>query len=326
MASQTATTYHAFSSASAQGNPAGVIILPKPGQASTYEQGGKFPYEAFPPASKLQDIATGLGLPMTAFALPLNLSNESSEAPQYAVRWFNLTQEAPLCGHATLALSHHLFNTLPSPPKNLRYLTRLHGIVSASLYPSPFEDTNLVGIEFPELQLSPVAKDTRRWEDLKNLFNQACNPWWEGSGEPLGVFEQSGYLLIEYSPDLDLKALQMDSSKLVSLGVSMYLFQVSKDSSEHVHSRVYNTYGDRVPEDIATGSAHRAIVPHILSNSETTARLKQYHPDFSGYTLRSLQQSKEGGQLTVEWLRESKAVRIMGKVTRVSESSVDLSV
>jgi hypothetical protein len=216
MTSQTATTYHAFSSASAQGNPAGVIILPKPGQASTYERGGEFPYEAFPPTSKLQDIATGLGLPMTAFALPLNLSNESSEAPQYAVRWFNLTQEAPLCGHATLALSHHLFNSLPSPPKTLRYLTRLHGIVSASLYPSPFEDTNLVGIEFPELKLSPVTKDTQRWEDLKSLFNQACNPRWEANGEPLGVFEQSGYLLIEYSPDLNLKALQIDSSKLVS--------------------------------------------------------------------------------------------------------------
>lgn len=216
MTSQTATTYHAFSSASAQGNPAGVIILPKPEQASTYEREGEFPYESFPPASKLQEIATGLGHPMTAFALPLNLSNESPEAPQYAVRWFNLTQEAPLCGHATLALSHHLFNTLPSPPEILRYLTRLHGIVSASMYPSPFEDTNLIGIEFPELQLSPVAKDTQRWEDLKNLFNQACNPRWEGSGEPLGVFEQSGYLLIEYSPDLDLKALQIDSSKLVS--------------------------------------------------------------------------------------------------------------
>ncbi|KIL93789.1 phenazine biosynthesis protein [Fusarium avenaceum] len=287
MTSQIATTYNAFSSASAQGNPAGVIILPKPGQASTYEREDEFPYEAFPPASKLQEISTGLGHPMTAFALPLNLSNESLEAPQYAVRWFNLTQEAPLCGHATLALSHHLFNTLPNPPKTLRYLTRLHGIVSASLYPSPFKNTNLVGIEFPELKLSPVAKDTQRWEDLKNLFNQACHPRWEGSGEPLGVFEQSGYLLIEYSPELDLKALQIDSFKL-------------------------------------TGSAHRAIVPHVLSNSETTARLKQYHPDFSGNTLRSLQQSKEGGQLTVEWLQESKAVRIMGEVTRVSESSVDL--
>ncbi|KAM0483922.1 hypothetical protein ACHAP7_003413 [Fusarium lateritium] len=324
MASQTATTYHAFSSPSAQGNPAGVIILPKPEQASTYKQGHEFPYDSFPPASKLQDIATGLGLPMTAFALPLNLSNESSEAPQYAVRWFNLTEEAPLCGHATLALSHELFNTLSNAPKTLRYLTRLHGIVSASLYPSPFEDRKLVGIEFPELKLSPVAKDTQRWKDLKKLFDQACNPRWEGTGEPLGVFEQGGYLLIEYSPDLDLKALKIDSSKLVSLGVSMYVFQVSKDSSEHIHSRVYNTYGDRMPEDIATGSAHRAIVPHVLSNSDTTARLKQYHPDFSGDTLRSLQQSKEGGQLTVEWLQHSKSVRIMGEVTRVSESNVNL--
>lgn len=216
MTSQIATTYNAFSSASAQGNPAGVIILPKPGQTSTYEREGEFPYEVFPPASKLQEISTGLGHPMTAFALPLNLSNESPEAPQYAVRWFNLTQEAPLCGHATLALSHHLFNTLPNTPKTLRYLTRLHGIVSASLYPSPFENMNLVGIEFPELKLSPVAKDTQRWENLKNLFDQACNPQWEGSGEPLGVFEQSGYLLIEYSPNLDLKALQIDSSELVS--------------------------------------------------------------------------------------------------------------
>jgi hypothetical protein len=75
---------------------------------------------------------------------------------------------------------------------------------------------------------------------------------------------------------------------------------------------------------IETGSAHRAIVPHALSNSETTARLKQYRPGFSGSTLRSLQQSKEGGQLTVEWLRERKAVRIMGEVTRVRESSVNL--
>lgn len=73
-----------------------------------------------------------------------------------------------------------------------------------------------------------------------------------------------------------------------------------------------------------TGSAHRAIIPHALSNPETTARLNQYHPDFSGNTLKVLQQSKEGGQLTVEWLRDTKSVRIMGKAVRVSENSVDI--
>ncbi|KAF5666680.1 phenazine biosynthesis [Fusarium heterosporum] len=318
------TTYNAFSSASAQGNPAGVIILPQPDKAITHDANGNFPYELFPPASKLQEIATALDLPMTAFALPLNLLNESSETPQYAVRWFNLTNEAPLCGHATLALSHHLFNAIPDPPKTLRYLTRLHGVVSASLYQSPFEDAKLVGIEFPELVLSPVTRESSRWGDIKGVFDQASNPRWEGEGEPVGVFEQKGYLLIEYSPDLDLKALQIESQKLVSLGASIYMFQISKDSSEHIHSRVYNTYGDKVPEDIATGSAHRAIVPHALSHPETLTRLKQYHPEFKGNTVRSLQQSKEGGELTVEWIQDSQSVRIMGRVTRVGESNVEI--
>jgi hypothetical protein len=73
-----------------------------------------------------------------------------------------------------------------------------------------------------------------------------------------------------------------------------------------------------------TGSAHRAIIPHALSNAETTARLKQHHPDFSGNTLKCLQQSKEGGELTVEWLRDTKSVRIMGKAKQVGESSVEV--
>ncbi|KAM0355095.1 hypothetical protein ACHAPU_000953 [Fusarium lateritium] len=316
-----ATTYNAFSSASAQGNPAGVIILPKPEKAAAYDSNSDFPYELFPSASKLQEIATGLDLPMTAFALPLN---ESSETPQYAVRWFNPTDEAPLCGHATVALSHQLFNTISNPPQTLTYLTRLHGVVSASLYQSPFEDTKLVGIEFPELVLSPVTKGSSRWGEVKKVFNQASNPRWEGRGEPVGVFEQEGYFLVEYSPDLDLKALQIESQKLVSLGASIYMFQISKESSEHIHSRVYNTYGDRVPEDIATGSAHRAIVPHALSHPETLARLRQFHPGFKGNTVSSLQQSKEGGELTVEWLQDSKSVRIMGKATRVSESNIEI--
>ncbi|KAF4993478.1 hypothetical protein FGRMN_6484 [Fusarium graminum] len=319
-----ATTYNAFSSASAQGNPAGVIILPKPDKTTTYDSDGDFPYDLFPPASRLQEIATALDHPMTAFALPLNLLNESSETPQYAVRWFNLTNEAPLCGHATLALSYQLFNTIPNPPKTLRYLTRLHGLVSASLYQSPFEDTKLVGIEFPELVLSPVTRKSSRWAEIKRVFDQASNPGWQGEGEPVGVFEQKGYLLVEYSPDLNLKALRIESQKLVSLRASIYMFQISKNSSEHIHSRVYNTYGDRVPEDIATGSAHRAIVPHALSHPETLARLRQYHPAFKGNTVRSLQQSKEGGELTIEWLQDLQSVRIMGKVTRVGESNVQI--
>ncbi|KAF4445773.1 phenazine biosynthesis protein [Fusarium austroafricanum] len=324
MASLTATTFRVFTSAKAQGNPAAVIILPKP-ESNTNASNGEFPYSLFPEASKLQEIATELNLPMTAFVLPLDPENQSPEAIHYAVRWFNPGNEAPLCGHATVALSQHLFNILPNPPQTLRYLTRLHGVATASLNQSPFEDVKLVGIGFPELvNLPAVSKGSKRWEELKTLFEEATGSKWEGKGEPVGVFEQDQYFLMEYSPDLDLKALDIDAPKLAPLNAFMYLFQISTSPSEQIHSRVLNAISGNVHEDAATGSAHRAIIPHVLSNPETTARLKKYHPDFSGNTLQIWQQSKEGGELTVEWLRDTKSVRIMGKISPVGESSIQI--
>ncbi|KAF4343763.1 phenazine biosynthesis [Fusarium beomiforme] len=323
MSSLTKTIYQAFASERAEGNPAAVIILPKP-ESSTKDGSEDFPYELYPPASKLQETATKINLPMTAYVLPLDPENESAKA-HYAVRWFNPANEAPLCGHATLALSQHLFSTLPNAPQTLRYLTRLHGIASASLYQSPFEDTKLVGIEFPELvNLPAVAKDSQRWGELKNLFEGATGSKWEAEGEPVGVFEQDQYFLLEFNPKLDLKSLKFDASKLASLNAFIYMFQISTSPSEHIHTRVVNCISGNNHEDAATGSAHRAIIPHVLSNADTTARLKQYHPDFTGDALRIWQQSKEGGELTVEWVRDTKTVRIMGQALRTGESSIEI--
>ncbi|KAF9775762.1 hypothetical protein IL306_006117 [Fusarium sp. DS 682] len=323
MTSLTKTTYQAFASERAEGNPAAVIILPKT-ESGTKDDGEDFPYSLFPSPSKLQETATKINLPMTAYVLPLDPENESAKA-HYAVRWFNPANEAPLCGHATLALSQHLFSTLPNAPQTLRYLTRLHGIASASLYQSPFEDARLVGIEFPELvNLPAVSKDSQRWGELKHLFEGATASKWEGKGEPVGVFEQDQYFLLEFNPGLDLKALELDASKLTSLNGFIYMFQISISPSEHIHTRVVNCIAGNNHEDAATGSAHRAIIPHVLSNTDTTARLKQYHPDFTGGALRIWQQSKGGGELTVEWIRDTKTVRIMGKALRTGESSIEL--
>ncbi|KAM0372071.1 hypothetical protein ACHAPZ_008177 [Fusarium culmorum] len=325
MAPSTVTTYKAFASERAIGNPAGVIILPNPSDETAYDQNAEFPYGIFPPASKLQEIATKLDYPMTAFAVPLSQSINSPDAPHFAVRWFNPSNEAPLCGHATLALSQHLFTTLTNPPQTLRYLTRLHGIVSASLYQSPFEDVKLVGIEFPELlDLPALSQADKRWGQLRKLFEQSTGSQWEGHSEPVGVFEADQYLLLEYSPELDLRGLVIDPTKLVSLNKFIYIFQISTASTEHIHTRVINAFGDHVAEDVATGSAHRAIIPHALSNAETTARLNQYHPGFSDNTLKCLQQSREGGELTVEWLRDVKAVRIMGEAVLVGEDNIEI--
>jgi PhzF family phenazine biosynthesis protein len=324
------TKYNAFASGSLEGNPAAVIVLPKPDHAPkldgvNYDSEADFPYAAYPPASTLQAIATKLNFPMTAFAVPLKAAGDGAHSPDFALRWFNPHHEAPLCGHATVALSNHLFSTLPNPPESLKYWTRLHGIVSASLQQNPLGEGKLVAIQFPEmLDLPSVAKGSQRWEELREMFEVATSSKWTDEGEPLGLYEEEQYLLIEYSPELDMKELQFSPEILAQkLGKFVYMFQISTQASEHIHTRVLNAFADNKHEDIATGSAHRVIVPHALSHPETKARLKQHH---DGHTdvLRCIQQSQEGGELVVEWLRETKMVRIMGKCNDGGQHTVEV--
>ncbi len=69
------------------GNPAGVLVL-----------------DAFPDDGWLQGVANELHQAETAFAVP-------GEHGAFALRWFTPTAEVALCGHATLARAHHLWQT-----------------------------------------------------------------------------------------------------------------------------------------------------------------------------------------------------------------------
>src|SRR3981081_4027182 len=80
----------AFANELFQGNPAAVI-----------------PLNEWPPDATLQRIAMENNLSETAYFIPYK------EA--YAIRWFTPTVEVDLCGHATLASGHVLFNHLGYP-------------------------------------------------------------------------------------------------------------------------------------------------------------------------------------------------------------------
>jgi hypothetical protein len=66
-------------------------------------------------------------------------------------------------------------------------------------------------------------------------------------------------------------------------------------------------------------------VPHALTHPETKSRLEQYHPEQTGNVLRIVQQSSEGGELVVEWLKETKMVRIMGRCTSGGQDTLQVS-
>src|SRR5262245_65880763 len=90
----------AFTDLPFAGNPAGVCLLP-----------------SFPADSWLQQVAAEMNLSETAFLV--------AEKEVYRLRWFTPAVEVVLCGHATLASAHILWETgRLNPSDTARFQTR----------------------------------------------------------------------------------------------------------------------------------------------------------------------------------------------------------
>ena len=101
-------TVDAFTDVPFKGNPAAVVLLHADDDTND---------------SVLQAIAAELNLSETAFVRPLAGGDAAGE---YSLRWFTPTNEVPLCGHATLASAHALFNHASRGallPRMLRFST-----------------------------------------------------------------------------------------------------------------------------------------------------------------------------------------------------------
>ncbi len=116
-----------FADARFAGNPAAVVPVPD-----------------FPTGAVMQHVAYRVGLPTTAFVVPL-------EPGGYRVRWFTPYKEINLCGHATIASARYLFGL----PDNVA-VTRLSFVSSGGvLYAERVGDR--VGIDLPAARLTPSA-------------------------------------------------------------------------------------------------------------------------------------------------------------------------
>src|SRR2546430_863921 len=98
----------AFASRPFSGNPAAVCILPAPAP-----QGERW----------MQQVAREMNLAETAFLHPENAG--------YRLRWFTPTVEVALCGHATLASAHVLWEEGCLPPGGQARFHTQSGLLTA---------------------------------------------------------------------------------------------------------------------------------------------------------------------------------------------------
>lgn len=207
------TVLNAFTTSAQSGNPAAVIVLPAPKESIDSAD----PFKSYPPTEALQKVATELDFPMTAFLLP----QETSKG-QYLLRWLDPGTEVQLCGHATVALSQHLFS-LPKAPKRLELTTVTHGLVVSENLPTPFkQDDKRVALDFPEiLGFEEVEKGSKRWEDvIKGLEDLAGKQ--DLPVEAIAVHPH--YIIVEFQKGFDMSAsgFPLDLKKLVNLLLALF--------------------------------------------------------------------------------------------------------
>lgn len=235
----------AFSDRVFGGNPAAVVIL-----------------DRWLEDHVLQSIAAENNLAETAFVIP---GDEVSR-----LRWFTPALEVDLCGHATLATAHVLFDGRFADRTRLRFDTR-SGILSVD------RRDGLSWLDFP-------SRPGDRIDITDDLV------------DALGVRPEEALkardLMVVLDSEAAVTGFRPDHAAIERLDAFALIVTAPGDEVDFV-SRFFAPRAG-IPEDPVTGSAHCTLIPYWARRSGRTR-------------LSARQVSSRGGELTCE-LREDRVL------------------
>lgn len=260
----------AFTKKPFAGNPAAVVVLP-----------------SWPDDELLGAIAMEMNLSETAFVVPRTQLPHS-----YDLRWFTPVCEVELCGHATLASAHTLWESQREPADaTIHFYTRTHGCL-----PCTRRSDAAVTLDFPADP--PTRIKTPSWlpEALR------C--------QSIAVYEgREDIVVMLASPD-EVRAVRPNFGVLArveSRGVAVTAAGGEADGVDFVSRYFAPQFG--IDEDPVTGSLHCTLAPlwaRKLGRNSLTAR----------------QVSARGGQLDIE-LVETR-VKLSGHAVVVVSGQLNL--
>lgn len=207
----------AFTDRPFQGNPAAVCLLPEP-REDTW----------------LQAVAREMNLSETAFLL--------REGDGFRLRWFTPAVEVDLCGHATLASAHALWEGgHAGHDEILRFHTR-SGLLTAE------RDGEWITLDFP----AKPEEETAAPAELARALG----------AEPVYVGKSHFDLLVELDSEAAVRALEPDIGMLRALPARGVI--VTSRASTPGFDFVSRFFAPRVgvDEDPVTGSAHCCLGPY----------------------------------------------------------------
>jgi len=206
------------------------------------------------PESVLLSIAKENGVPETAFFI--------NQGEYYHIRWFTPDIEMDLCGHATLATAHVIFNHL-----GYRYHTIRFRSASGEL--AVKRDNNLMVLDFPSRDPKPAHLPVELAESL-NI-------------QPQEVFKARDYVLV-YLNQNEVEAFAPNRAMFDRVNINPGgVIATARGEDVDFVSRFFTPQAT-ILEDPVTGSAHCTLIPFWAK------RLGQTQ-------LHALQLSERGGEL-----------------------------
>ena len=250
----------AFTSEAFKGNPAAVCFLDGPR-----------------PDPWMQSVAIEMNLSETAFLL--------EENDGYRLRWFTPGGEVDLCGHATLASAHALFETGKLHPNETAHFYTRSGILTASL------SMGWIELNFPSTPVTPVEPPP----GLLSALNVS----------PLYIGKSQFDLFLELTSEDELISLKPDFYSLKTISTRGIIVTASSRNYDFI-SRFFAP-GLGINEDPVTGSAHCALAPY-------------WEKKLGKNSFSAFQASKRGGELKV--VIDGDRIRISGQAISVMQAQL----
>lgn len=252
----------AFTDAPFAGNPAAVCLL-----------------ETSVDAKWMQNVAAEMNLSETAFLL-------RRDDGDWSLRWFTPAAEVDLCGHATLASAHFLWEQhLIAAGATVRFHTR-SGILACA------RDDDWIVMDFPALPTEPAEEPNELADAL--------------GAKPEAVYRSTWDIVAMFDDPQTVRDLRPRFRDLLPFADRGVLVTAPGDEGFDFISRFFAPV-HRIDEDPVTGSAHCVLAPFWA------ARLGK--ADMMGY-----QASARGGVVRVS--AQSDRVKLGGKAVTITTGSL----
>ncbi|MFY9820605.1 MAG: PhzF family phenazine biosynthesis protein [Thermoanaerobaculia bacterium] len=235
-------TVDAFADRAFAGNPAAVCLLSEPRDAEW-----------------MQSVAREMNLSETAFLHP--------QDGGWSLRWFTPAIEVELCGHATLASAHVLWQTGRLAAGETARFHTLSGVLTAE------QLADWIELDFPA-RTAPAAEPPA---GLADLF----------PAPPVFVGKSRYDYLLELPSEAAVRGSAPDAQRLAALPVRGVIITARAAAGPHDIVSRFFAPGSGVYEDPVTGSAHCTLGPYWAEKLGKTE-------------LLAYQASARGGSLKVQ--------------------------